>query len=305
MRLDHIHPGDALTTLRSLPGSSINCVVTSPPYWRLRDYGVAGQRGIETVHDCLGWASGQQCAECFICRMMEIFDEVRRVLREDGVCWVNLGDTYVHQRGSQPSPTGMNKNAKRPGGCPVPEGVKPKDLALIPQRFALAAQARGWWVRSDVIWRKTAPMPCGSSDRPRPTHEYIWLLTKNSHYAFDMDAVRLPLSPKTLTTHGTSHRPQGGGRPGQIASVGKQCSDAQAAHGRRRKPRWRSANDRLGHLSQGERSRTFRNISDPTGGADDQIGLPGWWCSSRSVHGVRGLWQWWQNASDGGLSGLN
>ena len=163
------------------------------------------------MHDCLGWASGLQCGECFICRMMEIFDEVRRVLREDGVCWVNLGDTYVHQRGSQPSPTGMNKNAKRPGGCPVPEGVKPKDLALIPQRFALAAQARGWWVRSDVIWRKTAPMPCGSSDRPRPTHEYIWLLTKNSHYAFDMDAVRLPLSPKTLTTHGTSHRPQGGG----------------------------------------------------------------------------------------------
>lgn len=107
--------GDSLTVLKTLPDCSVHMVVTSPPYWALRDYGVAGQLGLEPIHDCLGWATGARCGECYICHMVEVFREVRRVLRDDGTCWVNEGDSYNSQGGT--GPPRVNISACRPSEC--------------------------------------------------------------------------------------------------------------------------------------------------------------------------------------------
>ena len=156
-----IHVGDALEVLRNMPGESVHCCVTSPPYYGLRDYGVDGQLGLEPVHDCLGWATGQNCGECFTCNMRAVFAEVRRVLRTDGTFWLNMGDSYAGGGGHYPnapsnvdSKSGRYGRALKKGGLPCVGGLKAKDLAMIPARLALALQQDGWWLRSDVIWAK-------------------------------------------------------------------------------------------------------------------------------------------------------
>jgi DNA modification methylase len=189
--------GDALTTLAAMPAESVQCVVTSPPYYGLRDYGVEGQLGQESRPDCLGWATGEKCGECFICRMVAIFAEVRRVLRADGVCWLNIGDTYSNV-GKHGGSKGHSKQLTNKGSIRRSQrttkdiGAKPKDMLLIPARLALALQMDGWYVRSDVIWHKRAPMPESVTDRPTKSHEHIYLLSKNQHYYYDADAVREP-----------------------------------------------------------------------------------------------------------------
>lgn len=178
-------------------------VITSPPYWGLRDYGVAGQLGLEPEPDCLGWATGRVCGVCYICQMLEVFAEVWRVLRDDGTLWLNLGDSYVGGgRGGNPvgSPyqkQSTNSASKGVGTGNHPAGLKPKDMVGIPWRVAFALQQQGWYLRLDVIWHKTQPMPESVTDRPTKSHEYIFLLSKSERYFYDAEAVKEATSPNT------------------------------------------------------------------------------------------------------------
>ena len=184
--------GDVVEVLKTLSGQSAHCVVTSPPYWGLRDYGVDGQLGLEKT------------PEDYIEKMVGVFREVWRVLRDDGTLWLNIGDSYmgdspVRKRGSEnfdktwdksqtASRGGMRRSAKKIGH------LKTKDLVMIPARLGLALQADGWYVRSDIIWAKKSPMPESVWDRPTSAHEHIFLLTKQAKYFYDAVEVQEPLS---------------------------------------------------------------------------------------------------------------
>jgi DNA modification methylase len=185
------HLGHVLDVLPTLPERSVQCVVTSPPYWGLRDYGVDGQLGLEKTPDE------------FVSNMVAVFREVRRVLRDDGVCWVNMGDCYAHAssggggavdvRTDGRKTTPGDKVRGRMGGAnTLADGLKPKDLCGIPWRLAFALQADGWYLRSEIIWHKPNPMPESVTDRPTKAHEQIFLLTKSARYFYDADAVREP-----------------------------------------------------------------------------------------------------------------
>jgi DNA modification methylase len=181
-----IYGGDCRTVLCELPDESVHCVVTSPPYWGLRDYGVADQLGLEPT------------PEQYVENMVAVFREVRRVLRSDGTVWLNLGDSYASGeigRHDGYNPTRANgTTTRKPFGerrqGTLDTGLKPKDLVGIPWRVAFALQADGWYLRSDVIWSKPNPMPESVTDRPTKSHEYVFLLAKSPRYYFDADAVR-------------------------------------------------------------------------------------------------------------------
>jgi DNA modification methylase len=179
-----------------LADGSVHCVVTSPPYWGLRDYGEPGQIGLEPMPDE------------YVCSLVTVFVEVWRVLRDDGVVWLNLGDSYAGGkigRDDVDRPDSRQLRDGKRGRCPkvaaaaaecrhrpVPDGLKPKDLCLIPARVALALQAWGWYVRAEVIWCKGAAMPEPVIDRPTHAHETVYLLSKRERYWYDADAVREP-----------------------------------------------------------------------------------------------------------------
>jgi DNA modification methylase len=174
--------GDALTELRKLPDESVNMCVTSPPYWGLRDYGVPGQLGLEKT------------PEEYVAHLVEVFREVRRVLKKDGTLWLNLGDSYAGSgKGMGPNGASDPKQPKLHGmkvEIPdLPPGLKPKDLVGIPWRVAFALQADGWWLRQDIIWAKPNPMPESVRDRCTKAHEYIFMLTKSARYFYDAEAV--------------------------------------------------------------------------------------------------------------------
>jgi len=170
--------GNALSALTGLADRSINCCVTSPPYWGLRDYGDPGQLGLEKT------------PEEYTARMVEIFREVRRVLRDDGTLWLNLGDSY---NGSGGAGGDYNKGGLKEGqpkyGRKFTDILKPKDLVGIPWRIAFALQADGWYLRSDIIWHKPNPMPESVTDRPTKAHEYIFLMSKRERYYYDNQAI--------------------------------------------------------------------------------------------------------------------
>ena len=200
--------GKAVTMLRTLPAGSVHVCVTSPPYWGLRAYLPAdhpdksAELGLENVHDCLGWATGQPCGVCYVCHLVKVFREVRRVLRDDGTCWLVLGDSYAGGGnggfGNGNGRAGFvdaNKNIGKPDRKNH-TSLKPKDLCMIPARVALALQADGWWVRSKIVWAKKAPMPESVTDRPTRSHEVIWLLSKSARYFYDAVAVAEPHSRK-------------------------------------------------------------------------------------------------------------
>jgi DNA modification methylase len=177
--------GDCLESLRGMPDESVNCCVTSPPYWGLRDYGVDGQLGLEKT------------PVEYVENMVNVFREVNRVLRNDGTLWLNLGDCYAssggtgHQvkQGQRASRTHTQRNIL---GNTATSNLKSKDLVGIPWRVAFALQANGWYLRSDIIWHKPNPMPDSTKDRPTKCHEYIFLLSKRSIYYFDNKAVAEP-----------------------------------------------------------------------------------------------------------------
>lgn len=213
--VNEILVGDALEQLRTLPTQSVHCVVTSPPYWGLRDYGVVGQLGLE--------ATPQE----FVEKVVAIFREVRRVLRVDGTLWLNLGDCYATGAGMVGDHPGggeqgarwrgdvdRHRDVKRravrdgshcgihtaiaamgpmtqPNRMPIP-GLKPKDLVGMPWRVALALQADGWWLRQDNIWAKRNPMPESTRDRTTRAHEYVFHLSKSAEYFYDGVAIEEP-----------------------------------------------------------------------------------------------------------------
>ena len=172
--------GDVIACLRSLPDACVQCVVTSPPYWGLRDYGVEGQIGLEPT------------PEEHVEKMVEVFREVRRVLRDDGTLWLNYGDCYAASgRKDENGCSNRSEFPEMPGRSPSGP-LKPKDLVGMPWRVAFALQADGWYLRSDIIWSKPNPMPESVTDRPTKSHEYVFLLTKSSRYFYDADAIHEP-----------------------------------------------------------------------------------------------------------------
>jgi DNA modification methylase len=192
--------GDCREVLRTLADASVNCCVTSPPYWGLRDYGHAGQIGLERT------------PETYVAEMVAVFREVKRVLRDDGTLWLNLGDSYwggkgqsnyaFQDRRTSETLAGQQHNIMGMGETRPQDGkhdtIKPKDLVGIPWRVAFALQADGWWLRSDIIWHKPNPMPESVTDRPTKSHEYIFLLTKSDRYYYDAKAIAEPVMQSSL-----------------------------------------------------------------------------------------------------------
>ncbi len=195
--------GDARQRLCELPERSVQTCITSPPYFRLRDYGVAGQLGLEDTVDE------------YVQRLVGIFREVRRVLRDDGTMWLNLGDSYAGSWAAQghratPAMLATREIANHPKfasrtGAIRAAGAKPKDLLGIPWTLALALRADGWYLRRDIIWSKPAPKPESARDRPTTSHEYVFLLSKQPRYFYDGDAIREP--SVSLDPSHSSYRP--------------------------------------------------------------------------------------------------
>ena len=194
-----IYLGDTLTVLKSLETGIVQCVITSPPYWSLRDYKVDGQYGLEKT------------PEEYIENMVKVFREVKRVMRDDATLWLNMGDVYAtsppgnkgeHAKGNIGDGVYKRRWDRQLGQSesksqiynnkPKDIGLKPKDLCGIPWRLALALQADGWYLRSAIIWHKPNPLPESVSDRPTKSHEYIFLMSKKANYFYDQEAVREP-----------------------------------------------------------------------------------------------------------------
>lgn len=173
--------GDCLDQLKTLPDESVDCCVTSPPYYGLRDYGIDGQIGLE------------QTPEEYVARLVEVFREVWRVLKPEGTLWLNLGDSYATNGGSRSY--GSNDGQVGRGDAPAgnrtaPNDLKPKDLIGIPWLVAFALRADGWYLRSDIIWQKPNCMPESVTDRPTKSHEYLFLLSKSQRYYYDAESIK-------------------------------------------------------------------------------------------------------------------
>lgn len=257
--------GDVFARLKDLPDDSIDCVVTSPPYWGLRDYGVDGQIGMEPT-------LGEHLAV-----MVNVFAEIHRVLKPSGTVWLNYGDCYaaapngrkaadivnddrafrdkpfstigaiydpdypartIGKKGSKH----MKDNSVQKAGRVTSGGIlKPKDLCMIPNRLAIALQEWGWWVRSEIIWGKPNPMPESVTDRPATAHEKIWMLTKSARYFYDAGAVRQNAAPASVARWNQdienqtgSERANGGAKTnGNMKAVGGRGKDKQRGHSRR------------------------------------------------------------------------
>ena len=176
--------GDARQVLVGFPEGAFQCVVTSPPYWGLRDYGVSGQIGAETsVHD-------------YVADLVRVFREVRRVLSDDGTLWLNIGDSYTSGGRTWRDADEKNKGRAMDYRAPTPEGLKPKDLIGVPWRLALALQSDGWYLRTDIVWNKPNCQPESVKDRPTRSHEYIFLFSKSERYFYDWEAIQEPALDK-------------------------------------------------------------------------------------------------------------
>lgn len=266
--------GDAIEELVKLPAESVHCVVTSPPYWGLRDYGVSGQLGMERT------------VEEYVEKLVAVFREVKRVLRGDGTVWLNLGDTYagggnggggsfaedgirmcaaglrgiangesqIENGASQP---GKNK-AWRAGARLVGGGLKRKDLVGAPWRVALALQEDGWWLRMDNVWNKTNPMPESVRDRPVRGHEYVFLLSKRARYFYDFHAV------KTVVTGTANARSKAAGQfPAEALRDGNRRrianSESQIANGVNPKAKLAGVNSRVFQERDANHVRSGKN----------------------------------------------
>jgi len=176
-----VHEGDARSVLKTWPDKFAHCCVTSPPYFGLRDYGHAGQIGLE------------QTPEAYVAELVAVFREVHRGLRDDGTLWLNLGDSYARNpaKGKSGTPNGRNiAEMGYSGGAGLPSGVKEKDLIGIPWMVAFALRADGWYLRQDIIWHKPNPMPESVTDRCTKSHEYVFMLSKSKTYFYDAEAVK-------------------------------------------------------------------------------------------------------------------
>ena len=230
----YILPLDCREAMRNMSDQSVHTIVTSPPYFGLRDYGVDGQLGLEPTPDD------------FIAALVEVFRSVRRVLRDDGTVWLNLGDSYASYRDGKATPdttrgdsdgtlVPKGKAKNRSASTFVGSSIKHKDLIGIPWRVALALQADGWYLRQDIIWHKPNPMPESVKDRCTKAHEYIFLLTKKPKYYFDHEAVKEPVaeSTKQRLAQPTLDRQQGSDRvPGKTNGNMKAVGDGETRNRR-------------------------------------------------------------------------
>ncbi len=248
--------GDCLEIMRGLPADSIDCCVTSPPYWQLRDYGVDGQIGLEPD------------LEEYLEKILTVCREIYRLMKPAGTLWLNIGDTYANvgkwggnTGGLHRKPLHGNKGlgrAKRDYGA-----LKPKDLCLIPHRLVIALQAEGWWVRSEIVWAKPNPMPESVTDRPAASHEKIWLLTKSQENYYDYEAVRLPPAASTVRRLSQDIENQNGSTRAHAGQKSKPMKavrrkDKQRGHGRRHagfNDRW----DAMKKTDQQAMGRALRN----------------------------------------------
>jgi DNA modification methylase len=216
--------GDAIEQLDQMPEGTAQTCVTSPPYWGLRDYGTKGQLGLESTPDE------------YVGRMVDVFRSVRRVLRNDGTLWLNLGDSYA---GSGPNRQGEAVGASgETNGAEIDtrnglEGLKPKDLVGIPWRVAFALQADGWYLRSDIIWAKPNPMPESVTDRPTKSHEYVFLLSKSARYYYDAEAIKESAVTAEWPGIGPGH--------GETRNRGEKYEAMSAHAGRNARSVWRIA----------------------------------------------------------------
>ena len=172
--------GDSRKVLVEFPTGFFQTVVTSPPYWGLRDYGIEGQIGAENT------------VEHFLSDLVDVFREVRRTLRDDGTMWLNIGDSYTSGGRTWRDADKKNKGRAMTYRPDTPQGLKPKDLIGVPWRLALALQADGWYLRSDIIWHKPNCQPESVKDRPTRSHEYLFLFSKSEQYFYDHEAVKEP-----------------------------------------------------------------------------------------------------------------
>jgi site-specific DNA-methyltransferase (adenine-specific)/site-specific DNA-methyltransferase (cytosine-N4-specific) len=172
--------GDAREILREMPEGHFDCVVTSPPYWGLRDYGIEGQIGAETS------------VEVYIADLVRLFRDVRRTLADDGTLWLNIGDSYTSGGRTWRDADAKNKGRAMDYRAPTPQGLKPKDLIGVPWRLAFALQADGWYLRTDMIWNKPNCQPESVKDRPTRAHEYVFLFSKSEKYYYDWQAIMEP-----------------------------------------------------------------------------------------------------------------
>lgn len=213
--LNKILHGDSLELLKTLPDESVDCCVTSPPYWGLRDYGVNGQLGSE------------KSPELFVAAMVQIFREVFRVLKDEGTLWLNIGDSYAAGP-KQRTPAQACRKSSLKGSVDgqiackdqlnkITGGLKAKDLVGIPWMLAFALRSEGWYLRQDIIWHKPNPMPESVTDRCTKSHEYIFLFSKSNKYYFDQFSIATDYKDKTLTTFGIESKGHGDGS-GLIAS---------------------------------------------------------------------------------------
>lgn len=266
--------GDCRTALKELPSESIQCVVTSPPYWGLRDYGHADQIGQEETPDA------------YVHTMRQVFAEVWRVLKDDGILWLNLGDTYANtNRGHNSNGFGNlnGSNLKNKTGyaenrnTPIPAGLKEKDLCGIPWTVAMALRADGWYLRQDIIWHKPNPMPESVTDRCTKSHEYIFLLTKSPRYYYDQTAIKEPAKDSSVARLGQDVESQEGSARvpgktnGKMKAVkfggNKQCPDTRLQSGKEWTPKGRGGKNAFrgqGHFrdGQGPANREGRDMKD-------------------------------------------
>lgn len=233
-----LYHGNVTNVLGTLPARSVQCVITSPPYWGLRDYQVEGQLGAEPSPDC-GTHGKSQCGKCFVCSMVAVFRAVDKVLRNDGTLWLNLGDTYgpsENRNGMSGSTVTGSKEYGR--GCKderetrdIATGLAPGNLIGVPWRVALALQANGWILRAAMPWVKRNAMPESCSNRPSKAVEDVFLFTKGDNYYFDMDAIAKPATPGTYVTNekkagsfgqaiASGRKPSGNAIPGTVWTTG-------------------------------------------------------------------------------------
>lgn len=243
----NIRIGDCVDSMREMPDESVNCCVTSPPYFGLRDYGHDGQIGLEAT------------PEAYVARLVEVFREVKRVLRGDGTLWLNLGDSYAGVNGIGRNDAGRNftggggnklgsGNPGKQGTIARESGLAAKQLIGIPWRVAFALQADGWYLRQDIIWSKPNPMPESVTDRCTKSHEYIFMLSKLARYYYDQEAIKEPAIYAGLTGQDES------GYKDAKKFNGKH-TDKQRGHSRRHA----GFNERWDAMPKGEQCGGMRN----------------------------------------------
>jgi DNA modification methylase len=250
-KVNTILQGDVIERLQDIEDNTIQCVVTSPPYWGLRDYGEDDQLGLE------------ETPEEYVDNMVKVFREVRRTLKDDGTLWLNLGDTYVANKGN--SKAGFNEryfgkkfktdkqsDTYKNTNITIKNPNAPKNLVGIPWRVAFALQQDGWYLRQDIIWHKPNPMPESVTDRCTKSHEYIFLLTKSANYYYDADAIREPHTwvenkprPSGMSRNGKKYREKvkyGGGGTGFSGHSGSYKADGSPLNhplGRNKRSVWK------------------------------------------------------------------